>query len=333
MSLLPLLRLLPAEYSHDFTLSLLARTQGSLLEKIYAQSVPSKPVKLWDLSFANPLGLAAGLDKNGRCVDAFLAMGFGFVEIGTVTPVAQPGNDKPRLFRLPEKQCIINRMGFNNHGVDHLLANLKQAKRQGIVGINIGKNKQTAEENALSDYQICLEKVYHAADYVTVNISSPNTPGLRNLQFGQALDSLLQGLKVSQTRLAQVHGRYCPILVKIAPDMDMQELDSVAGAIEASGLDGIIATNTTLARDSVAGLRHANEAGGLSGPILQQRSLAITTALANKFQGKLPIISVGGIDSAVAARDRLNAGANLVQVYTSFIYQGPRLINDIVSGI
>ncbi|MET1218426.1 MAG: quinone-dependent dihydroorotate dehydrogenase [Glaciecola sp.] len=321
------------EVAHDITIGFLARTQRTLLASTYRQTLPAKPVEVWGMTFPNPVGLAAGLDKNGQCVDAFQQMGFGFVEIGTVTPVGQPGNPKPRLFRLPEKQAIINRMGFNNHGVDFLIERVKEAKRSGIVGINIGKNKDTPEENALDDYLICLRKVYAYADYITVNISSPNTPGLRNLQYGETLTNLLQGLKAEQETLAQASQRYVPIAVKIAPDMNEEEIRAVAQTLLDTGMDGVIATNTTLSRDAVQGLKHAEEAGGLSGAVLTQQSLNVTQQLASVLQGKIPIISVGGIGDAASAQARLDAGASLVQVYSAFIYQGPALVKQIVEGI
>lgn len=321
------------EWSHDFALNWLKRSQDNLLRLSYQQSVPQKPVTCFGLTFKNPLGLAAGLDKNGECISAFEAMGFGFVEIGTVTPVAQPGNDKPRMFRLPESNALINRMGFNNKGVDYLVEQVKQSSYRGILGINIGKNKLTPEEGALQDYVICLQKVYEHADYVTVNISSPNTPGLRNLQYGEALDALLTGLKAEQTNLSQIHGKYVPIVVKIAPDLTEPEVKSIANSLVNAGMDGVIATNTTLDRDLVQGQEHANEAGGLSGSVLTDKSLIITKLLTHYLDGAMPIISVGGIDSAKAAKDRIDAGAQLVQLYTSFIYKGPPLIKQIVRSL
>lgn len=321
------------EWSHDFALNWLKRSQDNLLRLSYQQSVPQKPVTCFGLTFKNPLGLAAGLDKNGECIRAFEAMGFGFVEVGTVTPVAQAGNDKPRMFRLPESNALINRMGFNNKGVDYLVEQVKQSSYRGILGINIGKNKLTPEEGALQDYVICLQKVYEHADYVTVNISSPNTPGLRNLQYGEALDALLTGLKAEQTNLSQIHGKYVPIVVKIAPDLTEPEVESIANSLVNAGMDGVIATNTTLDRDLVQGQEHANEAGGLSGSVLTDKSLIITKLLTHYLDGAMPIISVGGIDSAKVAKDRIDAGAQLVQLYTSFIYKGPPLIKQIVRSL
>lgn len=322
-----------AEFAHDMTIGWLAKTQRSFLKHTYQQTISPKPVSLWGLEFPNPVGLAAGLDKEGQCVDAFNAMGFGFVEVGTVTPVGQPGNPKPRLFRLPEKKAIINRMGFNNMGVDNLLSNVAKAENKGVLGINIGKNKLTEEADALSDYLICLQKVYVAADYITVNISSPNTPGLRNLQYGETLNQLLSGLKAAQLELSQQHDKYTPIALKIAPDLSRDELLSIADALVAAKLDGVIATNTTLSREAVTGLPNAEEMGGLSGAVLTERSLEVTQQLSEHLQGSLPIISVGGIDSSTSAQARFDAGASLVQVYSALIYQGPKLIPSIVNGL
>ncbi|MEP4889569.1 MAG: quinone-dependent dihydroorotate dehydrogenase [Aliiglaciecola sp.] len=321
------------EWSHDFTLDYLKRTQHNLLKLTYQQSIADHPVQCLGLTFKNPLGLAAGLDKNGECIDAFSAMGFGFIEVGTVTPLAQPGNDKPRMFRLPDAKAIINRMGFNNKGVDYLVEQVKQSQYDGILGINIGKNKQTEEQNALDDYLICLKKVYAYADYVTVNISSPNTPGLRSLQYGEALEHLLFGLKNEQKQLAQLHGKYVPLVVKIAPDLTDEEVKGIAESLLKTEIDGVIATNTTLDRSAVEGLRYAKEAGGLSGEVLTNKSLHITKLLAQYLGGALPIIGVGGIHSSATANERLNAGASLVQIYSSFIYQGPPLIKQIVKGL
>ncbi|MBN7824376.1 quinone-dependent dihydroorotate dehydrogenase [Bowmanella dokdonensis] len=324
---------LDAERSHDLSLKFLQASQHNLLKRLYAQSLPDKPVEIFGLRFKNPLGLAAGLDKNGECIDAFAAMGFGFIEVGTVTPRPQPGNEKPRLFRLPESAAIINRMGFNNKGVDYLVERVRDAEYQGVLGINIGKNKTTAEENALDDYLICLDKVYAHAGYVTINISSPNTPGLRNLQYGEALDSLLRGLKQAQQRLSDQHGRYVPILVKIAPDLKDEEIVDIARSLTQAGMDGVIATNTTLDRSKVTGQPHAEEAGGLSGSPLTQASLLVTQKLSKALDGAMPIVGVGGIDSAVTAKARIAAGSPLIQIYSSLIYQGPKLIREIVEAL
>ncbi len=324
---------LDAEMSHDLTLWFLKHSQKNFLNSLYSQHVPAKPVDVFGLTFPNPIGLAAGLDKNGECISAFGAMGFGSVEIGTVTPKPQAGNEKPRLFRIKDAKGIINRMGFNNKGVDYLVEQVKQSDYKGILGINIGKNKVTPEENALDDYLICLEKVYQYASYVTVNISSPNTPGLRNLQYGEALDNLLAGLKQGQAELAQKHGKKVPLLVKIAPDLTDEEIQSIADSLRRAEIEGVIATNTTLSREGIDGLHHAKEAGGLSGSPLTDKSLQVTKTLATALQNELPIVSVGGIDSAEAAQARLDAGAKLVQVYSALIYQGPALIKHIGQGI
>lgn len=321
------------ESAHDLTIKWLKKTQRTPFQKLYSQKLLHKPVDIAGITFPNPVGLAAGLDKNGECVDAFNAMGFGFVEIGTVTPRSQPGNPKPRLFRLPEKQAIINRMGFNNHGIDYLLEELKKVRSNGIVGINIGKNKDTPEAKALDDYLIGLNKAYNHCDYITVNISSPNTPGLRNLQYGEALESLLHGLKAAQETLAQAYSRYVPLFVKIAPDLSQDDVKSIAKSLIHTKMDGVIATNTTLSREAVTGLKHSQEAGGLSGSVLTQQSLSITHQLSQALDGALPIIGVGGIDSPQAAIARLNAGATLIQVYSAFIYQGPALIKRIVNTL
>lgn len=321
-----------AERTHEFALGILKRWHNTPLSLFWKQNVPDKPCEVMGIRFPNPVGLAAGLDKNGECIDAFGQMGFGFVEIGTITPVAQPGNDKPRLFRLVNDEAIINRMGFNNEGVDKLLDNVKATSYKGVLGINIGKNKVTPEEEAINDYLICLEKVYPYADYVTINISSPNTPGLRNLQHGTALDDLLSKLKASQTDLHKKHGRYVPLVVKIAPDLTADEVTVMAKSLLNANIDGVIATNTTLARDHLTDSQ-ASEAGGLSGRPLQDKSTDVIRHLSNELQGKMPIIGVGGINSAAAAKEKFAAGASLVQVYTGFIYHGPKLIKEVVNGL
>ncbi|PKG99617.1 quinone-dependent dihydroorotate dehydrogenase [Paraglaciecola sp. MB-3u-78] len=322
-----------AEWSHDFTINWLKRTQNNLLNCVYKQNLTDKPVQVFGLTFKNPLGLAAGLDKNGECIDAFAAMGFGFIEIGTVTPKPQPGNDKPRMYRLPQGQAIINRMGFNNKGVDNLIENVKKAKYTGILGINIGKNKDTLEEQALHDYLICLRKVYNYASYVTVNISSPNTPGLRNLQHGKALDELLIGIKNEQKLLQIQYAKYVPILVKIAPDLTEQEIVDMSNSLINAKIDGVIATNTTLDRKEVLGQEYAEEMGGLSGAVLSAKSQAVSEKLVEVIAGRIPVIGVGGIHSAKSAKARIEAGSTLIQLYTSLIYQGPKVIKEIVDAI
>lgn len=321
-----------AEWSHNFALSNLKRFANSPLSVVWKQDLPNKPVEVLGLTFPNPVGLAAGLDKNGECIDAFGQMGFGFVEIGTVTPVGQPGNPKPRIFRITEKNAIINRMGFNNHGVDNLIKNVKRANYKGILGINIGKNKDTPNEEGHLDYVNCMEKVYEFADYITVNISSPNTPGLRDLQFGDSLNVLLSAVKEKQIEMSERHNKYVPVLVKIAPDMDDVAIEQVVDTIKSNKMDGIIATNTTLSREAVKGLPHADEAGGLSGAPVRDASTKVIKKI-RELDKEIPIIGVGGIDSAKAAKEKLDAGANLLQVYTSFIYQGPALVKDIVKSL
>ncbi|MCO7187972.1 MULTISPECIES: quinone-dependent dihydroorotate dehydrogenase [unclassified Pseudoalteromonas] len=322
-----------AEWAHDFALGNLRRFANTPLSMAWSQSLPKKPVNFLGLEFDNPVGLAAGLDKNAECIDAFSQMGFGFIEVGTVTPRPQVGNDKPRIFRLPEANAIINRMGFNNKGVDNLVANVKAARYQGILGINIGKNKDTPNEQGKDDYIHCMRKVFEHASYITVNISSPNTPGLRDLQYGEALDDLLQSLKNEQVDLIEKHKKSVPMLVKIAPDVDAVQLQQIAESLVNNRIDGVIATNTTLSRDAVKGLEHAEEAGGLSGRPVREKSTQVVSELKRMTQGKLPIIGVGGIDSAAAAKEKLNVGADLVQVYTGFIYEGPQLIKKIVTEI
>ncbi|OUR62287.1 dihydroorotate dehydrogenase (quinone) [Colwellia sp. 39_35_sub15_T18] len=322
-----------AETIHELTIKGLKSTGSSPLNAFYKQRVTEKPVKVMGINFPNPLGLAAGLDKNGECIDAFSAMGFGFIEVGTVTPRPQPGNDKPRIFRLPEANAIINRMGFNNKGVDYLVSQVRAAKFKGVLGINIGKNKDTPEENAKDDYIHCMRKVYNFATYITVNISSPNTPGLRSLQYGDALNELLSALKKEQTQLAEQYGKYIPIAVKIAPDLNEEEVNSIAASLIDNNIDGVIATNTTLSREGVAGLEHGDEQGGLSGAPVKDKSTTVIKLLSKALNNKLPIIGVGGIASSDDANEKLAAGASLVQVYTGFIYQGPPLVKEIVNGL
>lgn len=321
-----------AEWSHNFALNNLRRFANTPLNIIWKQKISPKPVKVLGLEFPNPVGLAAGLDKNGECIEGFGQMGFGFVEIGTITPVGQLGNPKPRIFRIPEKNAIINRMGFNNQGVDNLIENVKKANYKGILGINIGKNKDTPNEKGHEDYVICMQKVYQYADYITVNISSPNTPGLRDLQFGDSLTVLLSAVKEQQVELEKIHGKYVPVLVKIAPDMDEVAIEQVVECIIREGMDGVIATNTTLSRDAVQGLKHAEEMGGLSGDPVRDMSTDVIRKI-RSIDKNLPIIGVGGINSPEAAKQKLEAGASLVQIYTNFIYQGPKLIKDIVNSL
>lgn len=324
---------LDPEKAHDLTIRQLQRLINSPLQYVIRQSVATKPVTCMGLSFSNPLGLAAGLDKNGECIDAFGAMGFGAIEIGTVTPRPQDGNDKPRLFRLVEAEGLINRMGFNNLGVDNLVENVKKSRYGGIIGINIGKNKDTPVEQGKDDYLICMEKVYAHAGYIAINISSPNTPGLRTLQYGEALDDLLSALKSKQQQLHNQYQKYVPIAVKIAPDLSEDEIVQVTDSLVRHKVDGVIATNTTLDRHLVQGLNHCNEVGGLSGRPVQLKSTQVIKLLSQELNGKLPIIGVGGIDSLIAAREKMDAGASLIQIYSGFIYHGPKLIKDIVNHL
>ena len=324
---------LDPERAHELTFKLLHQVTGTPLEVLIRQRLPAKPVSCMGLTFKNPLGLAAGLDKNGECIDALGALGFGSIEIGTVTPRPQPGNDKPRIFRLVDAEGLINRMGFNNLGVDNLVENVKKAHFDGVLGINIGKNKDTPVEQGKDDYLICMEKVYPYAGYIAINISSPNTPGLRTLQYGEALDDLLSGIKNKQHELQVIHHKYVPLAVKIAPDLSPEELIQVADSLVRHNIDGVIATNTTLDRSLVQGMKHCDEMGGLSGRPVQLKSTEIIRALSAELNGRLPIIGVGGIDSVVAAREKMAAGATLVQIYSGFIFKGPPLIKEIVTHI
>ena len=324
---------LDAEKAHNLAIENFKRFNGTPLDLFYRQQLPHRPVECMGLTFRNPVGLAAGLDKNGECIQAFDAMGFGFVEVGTVTPRPQSGNDKPRIFRLLDSEGIINRMGFNNLGVDNLIENVKKAKFDCVLGINIGKNKDTPIEKGTEDYLICMEKVYQYAGYIAINISSPNTPGLRSLQYGEALDQLLSALKEKQAELAEKHGKYVPLALKIAPDLSDDEISQICQSLIEHGIDGVIATNTTLDRSLVEGMKNANEAGGLSGRPIQLRSTEVVRRLHEELGDKLPIIGVGGIDSFVSAKEKMMAGAKLVQIYTGFIYHGPGLVKDIVKNI
>lgn len=324
---------LDPETAHDWTLHLLRSTPTLPLRGLLAAWAPAAPRRVMGIDFPNPVGLAAGLDKNGECIKAWEALGFGFVEIGTVTPRPQPGNPKPRMFRLPKAQALINRMGFNNKGVDYLVEQVRQSNYKGVLGINIGKNADTPVEQATDDYLTGLRKVYPWACYVTVNISSPNTPGLRDLQYGAALDHLLAALKAEQQRLADSYGRYVPLALKIAPDIADVDLPTVGDALRRYFIDAVIATNTTFSRAGVEGLPHADEAGGLSGAPLRDRSTAVVRQLAGMLAGELPIIAAGGILSGADAAAKIAAGASLVQIYTGFIYRGPELIREAVMAL
>ena len=321
------------ETAHHFTLGSLNTLYSLGLLEMAAARPAADPRTVMGLTFPNPVGLAAGLDKNGDCIRALAALGFGFIEIGTVTPLPQSGNPKPRMFRLPEAQAIINRMGFNNDGVDKLIENVQCADFRGILGINIGKNASTPIEHAADDYLICLRKVYAHASYITVNISSPNTKNLRQLQGGDDLNTLLAQLKAAQEQLAQQHGKYVPLVVKIAPDLDQAQITQIAVLLMRHRMDGVIATNTTLSREGVEHLRYGNETGGLSGAPVREKSTSVIRQLAAALQGELPIIGVGGILSGVDAVEKIQAGAALVQLYSGLVYRGPSLIADSCAAI
>jgi len=337
MNLYPLLRpflfSLDPETAHEVTLKLLNATYVSGLDKLIYPKIEHKPVTVMGLEFKNPVGLAAGMDKNGDYINALDALGFGFVEIGTVTPRPQPGNPKPRLFRLPEHQAIINRMGFNNLGIDHLLTQVKNSGFAGVLGINIGKNFDTPIEQAADDYLIGLRKAYSAASYITLNISSPNTKNLRQLQQGDEIKSLISVLKEEQLKLQQEHAKYVPLVLKIAPDLSVEEIAHIARLLLDFEIDGVIATNTTIARDLIAGHQHAEQAGGLSGAPVKEKSTFVVRELARELNGKLPIIAAGGILTASDAQEKLAAGASLVQLYSGLIYRGPQLIEDVVKSL
>lgn len=325
-----LLFLLPAETSHEWGLRGLKVLHLLGLTRLLAPPIEPAPVQLLGLEFANPVGLAAGLDKNADYLDALGALGFGFIEVGTVTPQPQPGNPRPRLFRLAPQRAVINRMGFNNKGLTHMLARLQQRRWRGVVGVNIGKNLTTPVERAVDDYLICLRAVYPLADYVVVNLSSPNTPGLRSLQFGEQLRSLLQTLKQAQAELARQHQRHVPLLLKVAPDLNDDEIVGIAAVLRATAMDGVIVSNTTLSRVGVEAAPQGNEAGGLSGAPLTQASTRVLGRMVEALNGAMPVIGVGGIMQGSDAADKMRAGAALVQLYTGFIYAGPALIADAV---
>jgi dihydroorotate dehydrogenase len=332
----PLLFSLDPEEAHNLTLPALRRAAGLGMTRLLRRPLPD-PRTVMGITFPNPVGLAAGLDKDGAYIDGLAALGFGFIEIGTVTPRAQPGNPKPRMFRLPEASAIINRMGFNNGGVDAFVRNVQASRfyrnREGVLGLNIGKNADTPIERAADDYLICLEKVYPYASYVTVNISSPNTKNLRQLQGASELDALLSTLKDAQQRLADKHKRYVPIALKIAPDVDGEQVKNIADALLRHRFDAVIATNTTITRDAVKGLAHAEEAGGLSGAPVFEASNQVIRALKAELGDTVPIIGVGGILSGADARAKVEAGAKLVQLYSGLIYRGPALIRECANAL
>lgn len=328
-----LLFLLPPETAHGLVLHGLTYLQRMGLWRTKPVAASKPPITVMGLSFPNPIGLAAGLDKNGEYLDGLASLGFGFLEIGTITPKPQPGNPQPRLFRLVPEAALINRMGFNNKGVDYLISQIKRARYRGILGINIGKNASTPIENAIDDYTLCMEKVYPYASYIVVNLSSPNTPGLRELQHGKLLRDLLGTLKALQQTLAAAHQRYVPLVVKVAPDLRDVEIDDIAKALLEFNIDGLIATNTTFSREGVMDSDYGQEVGGLSGQPLTAASTHIVAEFHRRLQGKLPIIGVGGIASIQDVENKLAAGASLVQVYTGLIYEGPTLVARLVKGV
>ena len=334
----PFLFGMDAEAAHELTMDMLARGQRTPLQWAWCNDTVSDPITLAGLRFPNRVGLAAGLDKNARCIDALAAMGFGFVEVGTVTPKGQPGNPKPRMFRLPQARALINRLGFNNEGLDAFIANVRQSqvRQKGkplLLGLNIGKNASTPIEEATRDYLLCLEGVYPHADYVTVNISSPNTQNLRALQSDEALDGLLSAIAGHREKLAATQGRRVPIFVKIAPDLDESQVGVIAATLTRHGIDGVIATNTTISRDAVQGLAHAGEAGGLSGAPVLAASNAVIAQLRAALGSTYPIIGVGGVMSAEDAVSKIRAGADVVQIYTGLIYEGPALVSRAARAI
>lgn len=336
----PFLFGLDPETAHDLTMASLARTQGTPLALAYCGTRVDDPLELAGLKFANRVGLAAGLDKNARCIDGLAAMGFGFVEVGTVTPKGQSGNSKPRMFRLTEANALINRLGFNNEGLDAFVANVQRAKvRQTssksslILGLNIGKNATTPIEDAVNDYLICLDGVYPHADYVTVNISSPNTKNLRALQSDEALDALLSTIARQRDKLVKQYGKRVPIFVKIAPDLDEAQVGVIAATLKRHEMDGVVATNTTLSRDAVKGMRHAEETGGLSGSPVLAASNRVITQLRSALGKSFPIIGVGGIMTGADAVSKIKAGADVVQIYTGLIYKGPALVTQAALAI
>lgn len=328
-----LLFLLDPEFAHHVSLNTLRTLAQIKLLKKLVKKIPPRPCKIMNLDFDHPVGIAAGFDKNGEFIDTLAALGFSHIEIGTVTPKPQLGNIRPRLFRIPQAQALINRMGFNNRGVDQLISNVKASKYRGILGINIGKNATTPIENAIDDYQHCFAKVYPYASYVVVNISSPNTPGLRDLQSAEHLNHLLFKLKHQQDQLSDQYRRYVPLVIKISPDLSFEELKDMANTFIEYKIDGIIATNTTTSRDGLSGLKHANEQGGLSGKPLSHKATAILQQLNQLIAGQIPIFASGGILSAEDAQQKMDGGASLLQLYTGFIYKGPSLIYDCVKNL
>lgn len=329
----PLLFSLDPESAHALSLKSLQLLESSGLARLAWGNTVSRPVRVMGLDFPNPLGLAPGLDKHAEYIDALASLGFGFLEIGAVTPQPQPGNPRPRLFRLPEAEAIINRFGFNSVGLDRFVSNLQKARYKGILGVNLGKNKDTPLHRAAEDYAACLEKIYPFAHFATINVSSPNTPDLRKLQSADELGPLLASLHRLREHLAQAHGRRVALALKIAPDMDKTSIEAIARIAVEQKMDAVVATNTTISREGVQGLRHADEQGGLSGTPLREASTAVILHLARTLDGELPIIGVGGIMCASDAREKLEAGASLIQLYCGLVYRGPQLVREIVAGL
>jgi dihydroorotate dehydrogenase len=329
----PFLFCLDAERAHDLALTAIETAYRTGLNPLLATKPAPLPTRVFGIEFPNPVGLAAGLDKNGAHIDALAALGFGFIEIGTTTPRAQPGNPKPRMWRLPEHEAVINRLGFNNAGVDALVRNAERARFSGVLGINIGKNKDTPNESAVDDYVFCLERVYARASYITVNISSPNTKGLRNLQEEETLKRFVATLRERQEKLAAQHGARKPMLLKIAPDLSEAELDGIAAVLLSAKIDGLICTNTTVDRSTIANAPHAEETGGLSGKPLFTKATSVLRGMAMRLDGKIPLIGVGGIVAGKDAAEKITAGASLVQFYSGMIYRGPALIGESVEAI
>lgn len=329
----PLLFALDAERAHELGLKAIELAYRSGLNPLLATRPQPLPTRVFGIDFPNPVGLAAGLDKNAAHIDALGSLGFGFIEVGTITPRPQAGNPKPRMFRLADRQAVINRLGFNNRGVDALVRNIECSRFQGVLGINIGRNKETPNAHAIDDYRLCLQRVYPLATYITINISSPNTQGLRDLQEETALARFIGTLREDQERLAAVHGKRKPMLLKIAPDLTPTEMDGIAEVLLASGIDGLICTNTTIDRHVIAGHELANEAGGLSGRPLMARSTAVLRGMHERLGERVPIIGVGGILGGADAAAKFDAGAQLVQFYSGMIYRGPELIGECVEAL
>jgi len=329
----PFLFCLDAERAHDLALTAIETAYRTGLNPLLATKPAPLPTRVFGIEFPNPVGLAAGLDKNGAHIDALAALGFGFIEIGTTTPRPQPGNPKPRMWRLPEHEAVINRLGFNNTGVDALVRNAERARFSGVLGINIGKNKDTPNESAVDNYVFCLERVYARASYVTVNISSPNTKGLRDLQEEETLKRFVGALREAQEKFAARHGAHKPMLLKIAPDLSEAELDGIATVLLSAKIDGLICTNTTIDRSTIANAPHAEETGGLSGKPLFDKATSVLRGMAMRLDGKIPLIGVGGIVAGKDAAEKITAGASLVQFYSGMIYRGPALIGESVEAI